>query len=291
MTNANAVMSMTGFAQTEGQAGPVVWRLEMKSVNGKGFDLRCRMPSGFEALETQARTQTAQLIKRGSLTLSVNLEVQDTARGARLNRALLDDVLKLAKELSAENIKLEHLLAVRGVIEVDEAQIESSPELLSALDKGLAEALSKLVTARQIEGQHLSTVLNGHLDEIERLTRQAEALAKNAPAELRDKLVAQMKELLSSGLSEERLVQEAALLASKADVTEEISRLYGHIANVRGLLKGGGAIGRKLDFMCQELNREANTLCSKSTNLELTNTGVELKVIIEQFREQVQNVE
>lgn len=284
-------MSMTGYAQTEGQTSGMTWRLELKSVNSKGFDLRCRMPQGFDAFESAARTLVAQKIKRGSITLGLHLQNDGGAKGARLNRPLLDDVLKVAKELGSETIKLEHLLAVRGVIETDDTALEATPELMAALDTALATGVEKLVSARQSEGAHLKTVLLEHLQQIEKLTGKAKAEAATVPATLRDRLLEQMKELLAQNVSEDRLAQEAALLASKADITEEINRLLGHVTAVRALLGEGGAIGRKLDFMCQELNREANTLCSKSTTLALTNTGVELKVVIEQFREQVQNVE
>lgn len=284
-------MSMTGYAQSEGQTSGLTWRLELKSVNGKGFDLRCRLPAGFDAFESTTRNAVAQKIKRGSLTLGLHLQASGSAKGARLNRALLDDVLKAAKELSSDGIKLEHVLAVRGIIETDETELEASPELLAALDAALANTLTKLIATRQSEGAHLKTVLLEHLAQIEKLTTSAKAEAAKAPQAMRDKLVEQMKTLLQSSPSEERIAQEAALLASKADITEEINRLLGHVGAVRALCEEGGAIGRKLDFLCQELNREANTLCSKSTTLALTNIGVELKVIIEQFREQVQNVE
>lgn len=291
MTTQHTVMSMTGYAQSEGQTGNLNWRLELKSVNSKGFDLRCRLPSGFDTFETAVRSLVTQKIKRGSLTLGLHLQAAGGAKGARLNRALLDDVLKAAKELSAENVRLEHLLAVRGVIETDETSLEASPELLAAIDKGMHSTLEKLLHTRLLEGSHLKTVLVEHLAQIDKLTNDAKAEAAKAPHALRDKLIEQLKELTKQSLGEDRLAQEAALLASKADITEEINRLHGHVAAVRSLLNEGGSVGRKLDFMCQELNREANTLCSKSTTLALTNIGVELKVIIEQFREQVQNVE
>jgi len=286
-------MSMTGFAQSEGQDNGLSWRLELKSVNSKGFDLRCRMPGGFEAFDSFSRSAIAQPIKRGSLSLSLNLEAATEAKGAHLNRALLDDVIKVAKEISSENIKLEHLLAVRGVIETEDTQLELTPALQSALEKALHATLAKLVSARADEGQHLLKILTSHLDQIEQLTQQARAEASTQPQILRDKMMAKLAELLGSqpALSPERLAQETALLASRVDVTEEINRLLGHVSNMRKLLADGGAIGRKLDFMCQELNREANTLCSKSESLQLTNIGVELKVTIEQLREQVQNVE
>lgn len=285
-------MSMTGYAQSEGQTAGLNWRLELKGVNSKGFDLRCRMPMGFDTFENAARSLIAQKIKRGSLTFGLHLQAASGNKGARLNRPLLDDVLKLAKELSADNIKLEHVLAVRGIIETDETELEASPELLAAIDKALAVTLDKLVAARHSEGLHLKTVLLEHLAQIEKLTLTAQAEAAKTPQALRDKLIEQMKTLLQgTSPSEERIAQEAALLASKADIAEEINRLIGHVGAVRALLNEGGAIGRKLDFLCQELNREANTLCSKSTTLALTNIGVELKVTIEQFREQVQNVE
>jgi len=289
MSLAPAVTSMTGFAQTEGHFGPLGWRIELKSVNSKGFDLRCRTPSGFDAFEASARTQLGQVLKRGSVTLNVQLKANSGAGSARLNRALLGEVMALAAEIEGEH-RLEHLLSVRGVIETEETVLEPTPELLAALDTGLKSALQKLLATRRTEGDHLKTVLLAHLDEVEKLTAAARNEASALPATLKQRLEQKLAELAAT-LPPERLAQEAALLATKADITEEMNRLEGHIRAMRQLLKEGGPIGRKLDFLCQELNREANTLCSKSESLSLTNIGVDLKVTIEQIREQVQNVE
>ncbi len=288
MKNAQTMMSMTGFAQSEGQSDGLSWRIEIKSVNGKGFDLRVRTPSGFDAFEALARTTLGQTFKRGSLTLSLNIETTGSG-SARINRTLLAEVRTLAAEIGGDH-RLEHLLAVRGVIDTDETHIEPSPELNKALESGLQRAVSALSDARQKEGAHLFKVLTEHLDDIARLTAAARSEGASIPVTLRDRLLARLKEL-GSDISADRLAQEAALLASKSDIVEELNRLEGHVAAIRTLLAGGGAIGRKLDFLCQELNREANTLCSKSETLTLTNIGVDLKVTIEQFREQVQNVE
>lgn len=288
MTNAQTVMSMTGFAQSEGQCGALSWRIEIKSVNGKGFDLRVRAPSGFDAFDAQARSLAAQTFKRGSLTLSLSIDATGTG-SARINRPLLDEVRKLASEIGGEH-RLEHLLAVRGIIETDETHIEPTPELNAALDAGLKKAVAALVASRRAEGDHLKAILTEHLDEIARLTIAARSEGAKIPFALRDRLTEKLKEL-GGEIPPDRMAQEAALLASKADVMEELNRLDGHVSAIRTLVTDGGAIGRKLDFLCQELNREANTLCSKSETLTLTNIGVDLKVIIEQFREQVQNVE
>lgn len=288
MKNAQAVMSMTGYAQSEGQCGPLSWRLELKSVNSKGFDLRVKTPAGFEAFDSLARSAMAQNFKRGALTLSLTIEAAGSG-AARINRPLLDEVRALAAEIGGEH-RLEHLLAVRGIIETDEAHVEASPELNTALEGGLKAAVTALAASRRTEGEHLNTVLSAHLDEIERLTKAARSEGATIPTTLKDRLMARLAEL-GTDIPADRLAQEAALLASKADVMEELNRLEGHISGIRTLLKEGGAIGRKLDFMCQELNRESNTLCSKSETLTLTNIGVDLKVVIEQFREQVQNVE
>lgn len=291
MTTAQSVLSMTGYAQTEGQTGPCSWRVELKSVNSKGFDLRVRVPYGFEVVEQTARGVLTPAIKRGAVQLGITVETGKDAGSVRINRLLLDEVIKLTKELGEQNIKLDSLLNVRGVIETDAINLELTPELQKALEQAIGLTTEKLVCARQAEGSHLTRVLAEHLDAIARLTAQAKALAAEQPVKLRDKLTARLSELGENGLTAERIAGEAALLASRADITEELNRLEGHIKAVRELVQGGGPIGRKLDFMCQELNREANTLCSKSESLALTNVGVELKVIIEQFREQVQNVE
>jgi uncharacterized protein (TIGR00255 family) len=291
MTAAQSVLSMTGYAQTEGQTGPYSWRVELKSVNSKGFDLRVRVPFGFEAIEQIARSALALVVKRGAVQLGVTVETGKDAGSVRINRPLLDEVLKIAKELGEQNIKLDSLLNVRGVIETDTVTLELTPELQKALEHAIAQTTDKLVAARGAEGSQLARVLGEHLDSIASLTAQAKTLAAEQPVKLRDKLTARLTELGEIGLTAERIAGEAALLASRADITEELNRLEGHIKAVRELIKAGGPIGRKLDFMCQELNREANTLCSKSESLALTNVGVELKVIIEQFREQVQNVE
>ncbi len=291
MSTPQPVTSMTGYAQSEGQHDALSWRLELKSVNSKGFDLRLRLPFGFEAFDGPARAMVAGAVKRGAVNLSLTVDTAAQAQGARINRALLDDVLALAKELSPDGIKLEHVLAVRGVIETEDTTTELTPELHKLLEQALADTLARLVKARITEGAHLAKVLSEHLGHIATLTAQARTLAAAQPTSLRDKLTARLTELGHTALTPERIAQEAALLATRADISEELNRLEGHVKAVRDLLATGGPIGRKLDFLCQELNREANTLCSKSESLALTNVGVDLKVVIEQFREQVQNVE
>ena len=290
---------MTGFARAEGAAGEGRWVWEAKSVNGRNLDIRCRVPAGFDLLEPLARVAVAERCRRGNVTVSLTLTGGSSAAGLRINRAALDQLLGLADELGARpNLapaRLDGLLAIRGVVEPIEA-VESEQAQAARLDgmKSVLDAtLDQLVLMRQREGARLLVLIVGHLDEIDRLAAAAGLTAAAQPAALKARLGEQAKALLEGlpALSEERLAQEIALLAGKADVREELDRLGAHIGEARALLDAGGAIGRKLDFLCQELNREANTLCSKSADMKLTNLGLQLKAAVEQLREQVQNVE
>ena len=288
---------MTGFARFDDSHGPHAWTWEARSVNGKSLDARCRLPAGYDWLEPSVRGAVGQHFKRGNVSVTLNLARGEGTTRYRLNRPLLDQLMAVAQELEdagAAPQRLESLLNVRGVIETEERDIEAEkaalePQLLA----GLAAVLSRLGDARGEEGARLVTVLEDHLDSLDRLTAAAGDCAGNQPAALRERLHRQVREILetAAGLPEERLTQEIALLATKADVREELDRLMAHLAQARALLAGGGAVGRKLDFLCQELNREANTLCSKSVDLELTRIGLDLKATIEQLREQIQNIE
>jgi uncharacterized protein (TIGR00255 family) len=290
---------MTGFARAEGTAAGIAFACEAKSVNGKGLELRFRLPPGYDALELPLRAAFAERLKRGNVSITVSLNRAAGAATLRVNRDVLDQVIALARELEHEieaaPPRLDGILAIRGVLESAEEeetvdQRESRFALVRSLGESVAEALALM---RAGEGNHLAVIIEKRLAEIETLTREAERSAAAQPAALK----ARLKELVAAlieagtGVAEERLAQEAAFLVGKADIREELDRLGAHIAAARALLAEGGAVGRRFDFLCQEFNREANTLCSKSSDIELTRIGLALKAAIEQLREQVQNVE
>ena len=294
-----ALASMTGFARTQGREYGVDWTWEAKSVNARGLDVRFRLPSGFDQLEIAARAAVATHFKRGSISLTLSLGQAGAAPRHRINRDAVVEIAATAAALARETglapPTLDGILAIRGLVEAAEA---AEPEderkrMAGVIARSLEDALVALAGMRAEEGARLQAVLISQLDEAERLRRAALQCAAAQPEALRQRLRAQVSELVaaSPGLPEDRLAQEAALLIARTDVREELDRFGAHLAAARELLLSGGAVGRRLDFLCQELNREANTLCSKSSDLELTAIGLELKVLIEQFREQVQNIE
>ena len=294
------ISSMTGFARAEGHEDDFSWTWEVKSVNGKGLDVRCRLPAGFEGLEQPARARIAKRFRRGNISLALTVRWNQVRGSYRVNRAVLDDIVALLPEIrerfpDAGPPHVEGLLALRGVIEPveDEPSDEARQAVETAVLAGLDEALESLASMRDQEGARLASVLTTHLDGIGRLCAEAEGLAAAQPDAIKERLRVQVAALLDAvpALPEERLAQEAALLMAKADVREELDRLKAHREAARDLMGGDGAIGRKLDFLCQEFNREANTLCSKSVDLALTRVGIELKAGVEQLREQVQNIE
>ena len=294
------ISSMTGFARAEGHEDDFSWTWEVKSVNGKGLDVRCRLPAGFESLDQPVRARTAKRFRRGNISLALTVQGNQVRGSYRVNRAVLDDILSLLPEIrerfpDAGPPHVEGLLALRGVIEPveDEPSEEARQAAETAVLAGLDEALESLASMRDQEGARLASVLTTHLDGIGRLCAEAEGLAAAQPDAIKERLRVQVAALLDAvpALPEERLAQEAALLMAKADVREELDRLKAHRDAARDLMGGDGAIGRKLDFLCQEFNREANTLCSKSVDLALTRVGIELKAGVEQLREQVQNIE
>jgi uncharacterized protein (TIGR00255 family) len=290
-----SIASMTGFARAEAAKGDRHWVWELRSVNGRGLDVRCRLPAGYDALDGPARTAAAERCRRGNISITLTEQREQRPR-LRVNREALDQVIALIEELkskvAATPPQLDGLLALPGVIERVEAEDDpaSHTELLLAK---LGEAFDALKSMRLGEGERLTKLALGHVGEIERLTGAARGLAATQPAAIADRLTQQLTALLGQTPlpGPERLAQEAALLAAKADVREEIDRLTAHVAAARALIRDGGAIGRKLDFLCQEFNREANTLCSKAADVELTRIGLDLKVAIEQLREQIQNIE
>lgn len=289
---------MTGFARVEGGEGPIHWALEAKSVNGKSLELRVRLPPGFEWLESLLRQAAQKALTRGNVQVNLQLDRGETRARLTVNQAVLDELLSLARRLQSEGAappSADGLLALKGVLETqEEAEDEQA---VQARERAVAVDAERLFAAlaevRQREGAALQATLLGHLDTLAGLVGAAAATAAAQPAALRQRLATAMGELLgaSPALSEERLAQEVALLVLKGDVREELDRLTAHVAEARRLIEGGGAVGRKLDFLCQELNREANTLCSKSPDLELTRIGLEMKGTVDQIREQVQNVE
>jgi len=294
-----ALVSMTGFAESHGSHNGARWRWEAKSVNGRGLELRLRLPPGFDGIEAAARVLAADRFKRGNLQLSLTFEAASSARGLVIDAQALASAVKIAKEVAAETglppASVDGLLALKGIIVQDENLAPDDRERAgrdAAIVESLAVAFAGLARARAGEGAKLAAVLNAQIAEIDRLTGAAAALAAAQPAALRDRLAQQIADLLAPGtLAPERLAQEVALLAVRADIREELDRLAAHVGEARRLLASGEAVGRKLDFLSQEFNREANTLCSKSSDIELTRLGLELKSVIDQFREQAQNVE
>jgi uncharacterized protein (TIGR00255 family) len=268
-------------------------------VNGRGFDLRLRTPPGLDGIEPEARVLAGERFRRGNLQATLTLEPQQGARGLKIDPEALASAIRIARQVADETglqpARVDGLLALKGVIVQDELAAADTAQRAvrdAALLESLAAALDALRRARRIEGAKLAVHLTGMIEEIVKLTDQAVQLASAQPAALRDRLAAQMKELLESPqISEDRLDQEVALLAARADVREELDRLRAHSQEARQLLDSGEAIGRKLDFLAQEFNREANTLCSKSADIALTRIGLALKHAIDQFREQAQNVE
>jgi uncharacterized protein (TIGR00255 family) len=291
--------SMTGFARTSGIHGDLRWAWELKSVNSKGLDLRFRLPPGRDVLEPAIRALIAKSVARGNVTVSLTMQREGAAPQVRINEEVLAAVIatsrELAKKIEAQPPTLDGILGIKGVMDIVELE-ESEADRESAnavLLKGFETALKDLVAMRGKEGGVIGGVLSDRLSEIEKLTKAAEASPSRSIEAIRARLGEQVKELLavSSTLDPERLHQEAALLAAKADVREELDRLQAHVGAARSLLKNGGSVGRKLDFLSQEFNREANTLCSKSNDASLTSIGLELKTAVDQFREQAQNIE
>ena len=290
---------MTGFARSEGQADAYVWTWEVKSVNGRGLDVRCRLPAGMEALEPAVRARVAERLVRGHVVAHLQVSRGGGEATIRVNRPLLDQLCDLAKQLESEAglapARADGLLAVRGVIEAvaPEETAAEREHRVAAMIASLVAALDELAAARRQEGRHLAEALMAQLDEIARLAAAAEACAAAQPQAIRARLEEGLAALLEAApaLSEGRLEQEVAILITKGDVREELDRLGTHVDAARQLLRTGGPAGRRLDFLAQEFNREANTLCAKSAAAELTRLGLELKAVIDQFREQAQNIE
>ncbi|OQP85699.1 YicC family protein [Rhizobium rhizosphaerae] len=294
-----ALQSMTGFARSEGTSGRFRWAWEMRSVNGKGLDLRLRLPGGAEHLEGDIRRMAGEVLSRGNLQIGLTLAALEPGVEPVINREALAAIERLRAELGdlidPAPLRLDTILGLRGVVEFRERQDseeERATRDLAVLD-GFAHALGALTAMRESEGAALLAVLSSQLDRIGTLVETIEVDPSRSVAGISARLMQQLA-LLSdhaATLDGDRLHAEVALLATKADIREELDRLTAHVAAARGLLAAGGPVGRKLDFLCQEFNREANTICSKSSSAAVTAAGVELKVVIDQFREQVQNLE
>ena len=297
MTAAVGVSSMTGFARAEGEADGISWAWELKSVNSRSLDLRLRLPPGFDVLEPQLRAALARSCRRGNISATLSV-TRLSPPVVRVNREMLAQIVGLLNELAgqiqAAPPRLDGLIGLRGIVET----VEDEPEAViekrrTAVLDGWSTALDRLVGARSDEGARLFAVLTSQCGELAGLVETAAGSAAAQPAAIRGRLEGLLAELtgLAPTMPEERVAQELAMLVTRADVREELDRLRAHIAQAGELLQRADAVGRQLDFLCQELNREANTLCSKSASLELTRVGLALKAGIEQFREQVQNLE
>jgi len=290
---------MTGFARAHGVRAGYGWTWELKSVNAKGLDLRLRLPQGWDAVEAPVRTSSAQVLTRGTIHGVLSVDRQGVAPIVRVNEAVLTAVLGtikgLAGRLDAAEPRLDGILALKGVIEIIEPdeRDEDRAAAEQAVIAGFRAAVGELADMRRHEGEVLQRVLRQRIEEMAVLAARADVTPGRRPEAIKARIKEQVAMLLdaSGRFDPDRLHQEAILIASKADIREELDRLASHVAQVERLIAQGGAIGRRLDFLAQELNREANTLCSKSNDVELTNIGLELKNVVEQFREQVQNLE
>lgn len=300
MTKKPTLNSMTGFARSEGGIEGCTWVWEAKSVNAKGLDVRCRIPAGFETLEPKIRELAQARFTRGNLSINLQLNWDRPAAVYQVNADALEHLRELLPALremfpDCQPASLDGLLSLKGVLEPGDDSMDG--DLRERIDAAaltdFEQLIARLLEARADEGRHLHGVLTEQLDTIVGLCKKAETIAAAQPDAIKARLAEQVRELLDAvpALPEERLAQEAAVLMLKADVREELDRLRGHCDAAATLLSRNDAVGRRLDFLCQEFNREANTVCSKSADIELTRVGLDLKAVIEQMREQVQNVE
>lgn len=295
-----AIASMTGFARLDGAWQEYRWVWEVKSVNGKGLDVRMRLPQGLESLDIPARAMIAEHLTRGSVNCVLTFDRVNANAGVHVNNQVLDSLVDAAKAAAERHglkkPRIEELLELRGVIEVKDTTLteEQVAERDRILLAGLAEALRGVVAMRRSEGARMATVLHDEIRTIGELVALARAVPSQQPGAMREKLHKQISDLLSGSsvpIDQDRLAQEAAYMAVKADVREELDRLGAHVLAATELLESGGPAGRKLDFLSQEFGREANTVCSKSSDPALSRIGLDLKAVIDQLREQVANIE
>ena len=295
-----AIASMTGFARVDGAWQDYRWTWEVKSVNGKGLDVRMRLPQGLELLDIPARAAIAARLSRGNINCSLQFDRVNPNAGVQVNHQVLDSLVEAAKQAAKRHglkkPRIEELLELRGVIEVKESGLteEQQAERDRLLLSGLSETVDGVLGMRLAEGRKMSEVLRDQVRTISDLVTQARAIPSQQPETVRDRLHKQITDLLNGSsvpIDADRLAQEAAYMAVNADVREELDRLNAHVAAATELLDKGGPAGRKLDFLAQEFGREANTVCSKASDSALSRIGLDLKAVIDQFREQVQNIE
>lgn len=293
------ISSMTGFGRASGEYKNFTWFFEVKSVNAKGLDVKCKLPSWLESASIDMKNAAGKHFVRGNIGVYLDVSSSASEVKAKINEELLKTLTDRAVVLYEENGgKLNkpspsEILGLRGVIEIAEEKLDEKEqeELQKKILKSFDEACKSLVESRLLEGSKIKKALLEIISKIEKIVVKVEKIASGMPAKMKEKLMQQIKALKETNITEERLAQEAVILVTRADIKEEIDRLHAHIKTAKELLEAKDAVGRKLDFLCQELNREANTTCSKSFDIELTNLGMELKTLIEQFREQVQNIE
>jgi uncharacterized protein (TIGR00255 family) len=291
--------SMTGFARAEGTHGDTAWHWEVRSVNGRNLDLRLRLPSGFDVLEIKARGLAQEKLARGNCTISLWVKRESGQTEIKLNETALRQaqaVAERAQDLTGlKPARLDTLLGMRGVVETVEGEEseEAQAALMHALIASLAVALDQLVSARAGEGERLQTVIEKQLAVIGTLVERAASASARQPEAIVQRLGEQIARLTEPGstLDPDRLHQEALLLAARADIQEELDRLRAHVAAANELIDSSQPSGRKFEFLAQEFNREANTICSKASDIEISRAGLELKTVIDQLREQVQNIE
>jgi len=291
--------SMTGFGRAEGHFENYSWVWEIRSVNGKGIDVRMRIPPGLDVFDQFVKLVLKKAFSRGNLNVSLQLQKEDSEAEINVNEQVLDKLIAVAKEAAIKHDlsmpSIDRLLSIRDVVEITD--MDDSEQKVKdrddALKSSFMDAARSLTQSRDDEGSATFDMLSNVLDEIESLLKQGEEIAAKQPDALKIKYQEKVAALFDNkrGLDQDRLAQEIVLLATKVDVKEETDRLNAHITSARTLLREKGPVGRKLDFLTQEFNREANTLCSKSSDITLTNIGLSLKTAIDQFREQVQNVE
>ena len=291
---------MTGFARQDGSGEGLAWAWEARSVNGRGLDIRLRLPPGFDAIDAAVRETVTKRISRGNVTINLTTERQNGAGTVRLNEGVLQDILKasdrVAEMSGGARPDTAALLTMKGVLEIGDNGLDD-PEQRAVrerlLIKSFEETADKLVASRRSEGARLGQIISAQLVEIERMTGEVRASPSRTPETIRLRMQDLVSRLLeaSGTFDKDRLHQEAVLAATRADVEEELARLTAHVAAAREILDEKSAVGRKLDFLAQEFNREANTLCSKANAVDVTRIGLGLKSVIDQLREQVQNVE
>lgn len=299
------ISSMTGFARvnanTQIDEVDCSWFWELKSVNGKSLEVKTKLPYWLEAISLVLKNKSAELLSRGNVYACLDICVQNQEPKLKINEQLLQQLANQALTLYQQNPEKwqkpnpAELLNIRGVVEVEDDKFDDNQieVLQKQIIESFVEALKQLVKDRQAEGAKIVEALSDIINQVEHVVKNIEQIATELPWQLKEKLKQQVEQLSDTSvqISEERLAQEVVLLVNRADIKEEIDRLKAHIKTARELLSADGAVGRRLDFLCQELNRETNTICSKSADIELTNYGMQLKTLIEQFREQVQNIE